>query len=176
MNKYKTLLLFTLFAMILMGCNHSRDEDSTVKISAQESVLKNQKEMTIIANEFLINLNDEAEIYGEKSECPKIENLDKLFKDFSISSISVEKNKEFIGDEYENRVVFYLNDTPIDKEYDECGIYYSPDNSTIDYYGYAVEEDENGEYVYDGRPQKAEVTYKSKRICDNWFYFQEAVW
>ena len=67
-----------------------------------------------------------------------------------------------------------FEDKPEDEEYFQCGIYYSPDGCAIDYYGQPV-EDTDGVYVYDGRPKKVKIMYKSEKICDNWYYFEDAV-
>ena len=145
------------------------------RIEPKKYVYEQQGELSIAANGLIEKLEKKIDIYRTKSECPNIKNKDKIY-DLSVEQIAVEKYKEYMDVEYEDRVIIFLKNRPEDEGYLNCGIYYSPNNCTIDYYGHAVEEDENGIFVYDGEPKGMRIKYKSERICDNWFYFQESVW
>ena len=169
MSKKKLIVIVFILIVIIFFI-----KEMLFKPNPKEFVIHNREELTIIADELLDNLNDRIDIYREKSECPKIDNVDELYL-LSVNRISVEKLKEYYEEDCVDRVVIFLNDKPVDKEYFQCGIYYSPEGCAIDYYGHPV-DDRDGVYVYDGRPKKVKIMYRSEKICDNWYYFEDAVW
>lgn len=73
----------------------------------------------------------------------------------------------------EDCVKIRMNYKPQSTDYYACGIYYSPQNITIDYYGTRQAGDI---YEYDGMPKGTKIRYKSEKICDYWYYYEEAVW
>ena len=73
----------------------------------------------------------------------------------------------------EDCVVIHLKNKPISSEYYACGIYYSFNDVVLDY---TTKAQEGNEYEYDGTPKGVKIKYRSEKICDNWYYFEEDVW
>ncbi|WP_406544092.1 hypothetical protein [Pseudobutyrivibrio sp.] len=170
MNK-KRLIIILLFLLVII-CLFV---NNIIKINPKKYVLEKHEDITLVADELLNNLNKATVVYEKRNECPDIDKIELLYLNLSIDIIGVEKSKEFFGDDYVDRVIIFLHDKPDDEEYFQCGIYYSPEGCAIDYYGHPV-DDTDGVYVYDGRPKKVKIMYKSEKICDNWYYFEDAVW
>ncbi|MBR5953366.1 MAG: hypothetical protein IKZ85_08850, partial [Pseudobutyrivibrio sp.] len=117
MSKKKLIVIVFILIVIIFFI-----KEMLFKPNPKEFVIHNREELTIIADELLDNLNDRIDIYREKSECPKIDNVDELYL-LSVNRISVEKLKEYYEEDCGDRVVIFLNDKPVDKEYFQCGIY-----------------------------------------------------
>ncbi|SFR86415.1 hypothetical protein SAMN04487829_2723 [Pseudobutyrivibrio sp. NOR37] len=169
MNKKKSIVIVLILIVMFFFI-----KEIFLKPNPKEFVIHNREELTTIADELLGNLNDKIDVYREKSECPNVDNVDKLYL-LSVNRIAVEKLKDYYEEDCVDRVVIFLKDKPEDEEYFQCGIYYSPEGCAIDYYGHPVEDIE-GVYIYDGRPKKVKIMYRSEKICDNWYYFEDAVW
>ena len=173
MNKRKNIILFLVSVLAILGIlSFSR---RMLKPDLREFVNQNKENLSNISNELLESVDNKIEIYEGKGERPNIQNVELIYDNLSLHDMAVEKYKEFYGEEYVDRVIMFLNDKQDDEEYFQCGIYYSPEGCTIDYYGHPVDDIE-GVYIYDGRPKRVKIMYKSEKICDNWYYFEDAVW
>ncbi|RKM63202.1 hypothetical protein D6856_03505 [Butyrivibrio sp. XB500-5] len=170
MNK-KGIVVSVLFVILIVGVNLV---NGLMKKDYKEYVVNNHAELSQIMEQLLDENKDKIDIYERKSEYPKHIDIDDIYLRLRINYVAVERYK-IKDDSYENRVKIYLKDKPQDNEYDQCGVYYSPEDCSIDYYGKSVEES-NGVFIYDGRPEKVKIIYKSEKICDNWFYFEERLW
>ena len=140
-----------------------------VKINdVDEYVKKNNAELT----QSVIKLQEEQQEaihnYRVKNEVPQ-QVRNHLYSDLNINMISVEK----YGTDKSDMTWIFLNNKPKDMGYDLCGIYYVDDNFIVDYYGNKQDGDA---YEYDGTPEGVRIKYKSYKICDKWYYFEQSVW
>jgi hypothetical protein len=133
----------------------------------QRYVQENNEYLTDIAQKLLQSQGDNEQIveYDAKSDVPKDVNVDKLYKDLAIHYIFVKKN--FFDNE--DNVEILLKDK--NGNY-SCGIYYSPSGKLLDH-GVPKEGDK---YEYDGTLTGYRRKYRSEKICDNWYYFEDDTW
>ena len=170
MNKKKIGVILVLSILIISVFIITKNRYST-----SEYVIKHQRTMTTIASALLDEHDEKIYHYDGIIDFITNSNIRAIWKNLKIKDIYVEKYNNYYGDEYSNRVTIYLKDKPKNKDCFNCGIYYSPDNCVLDYNGEYISDEEN-EYFVDGRAEKKRIIYSTEKICDNWFYFEEAVW
>ena len=145
--------------------NHEYIKMSEIKTYVEE----NCDELTEIAERLIDEQEDEIAIDREQEDF--IQLLDShISEELDISRITIEKQS---GDNDRNDVYFVLNNKPSDDLYRVCGIYYSQSDLLMDSYGNYRSEDE---YVFDGRPEDIRCVYRSEKICDGWYYYEEHLW
>ena len=171
MNK-KKLVLVVLIGFLVINLFVYK----LIKVEPKKYVVQNQDEITKKCEKLLAVSGERTDVYYKKRDCPQKIDISELYTRLEIEKISVEKKKKKYGRGYEDCVRIFVKDKPDDEEYQEAGIYYSPNNCTIDFYGHIANEDAQGIFLYDGRLKGAMAIYKSKRICNNWFYFERTVW
>ncbi len=144
--------------------------DAIKAANVKKYVLGNRDELTVFAKALYDNQDNELEIYYSSDEIPEsVRKTIDPFDDLKVRSVDVMKGAE----NTEDRVVFYLGYQPIDHDYYYCGMYFSPTDTLSDIYGRAKGGDY---YEYDGASSQEKYRYKAKKICDSWYYFEEAVW
>lgn len=163
------ILVILLCIVVLFGICIIRNANYVKQGEIKDYVKDNTDSLTEFANQLLNNQQKSIVVYDKRYEYPTDANSRNIYKHLRIDDMAVYKK---FHDE-PNRVKIYLKNKPMSSDYYACGIYYSPDDTTIDYYG---EPQSDATYVYDGTPQKTRIRYKSEKICDNWYYFEEAVW
>ncbi len=145
--------------------NHEYIKTSEIKTYVGE----NRDELTEIAERLINEQEDELEIYREKDDfIPLLDSY--ISDDLNISDVTVCKQE---GDNDINAVFLELKNKPSDDLYRVCGIYYSQSDLLLDsHWNYHSEE----EYVFDGRPESIRCVYRSEKICDGWYYYEEHLW
>lgn len=169
------LLIGTLTFLVLAviaGTIKVRNIMKFVKSPAEikEYVIDNTEMITTFSQTLYENQEEQIEMYRKSEELPdSVKGMINPFDDLRVIYISIQKGTHENGD----RVFFLLEDKPDDKSYYNCGFYYSPNDTITDLYG-NVEE---GDYFeHDGGPTGERSRYRSEKICDNWYYFEEALW
>jgi hypothetical protein len=66
-----------------------------------------------------------------------------------------------------------LKGQPEKQGYWTRGIYYSPNDVLLDIHRVAQEGDY---YEIDSSESHEKSRYRSEKICDHWYYYEEAVW
>ena len=162
MNKKKIIIVFSILLIIIISiCIKS----SKKNIDIYEYTKNNRTFLTDTSVNLIENINDEIEIYRSIFEIPG--EGKKIYMELSVDSIAVWKDSDLSV----AMVKIFLNNPPEDDEYYESGIYYSPTDNYIDYDGNIVgSSDETIEY------EQGRIKYKTNKICDNWYYFEQAVW
>lgn len=135
----------------------------------KDYVLNNQELLNTFAQRLYQNQEDSLFIYRKVSELPEDDYIFKVYGNLRIDRTVVYKNFYY----NEDLIKIYLKYTPQSKDYYSCGLYYSPKNVTLDYYR---EVQPGDTYEYDGTPKGRKIRYKSEKICDYWYYFEENVW
>ena len=133
----------------------------------QGYVQENNKYLTDTAQQLLLAQGADNPVmkYNAKSEVPETIDVDKLYNDLRIRYIFILKNH--LDDE--DCVEILLKDK--NGNYN-CGIYYSPAGKLLEH---GVPKEGN-QYEYDGTPEGYRHKYRSEKICDNWYYFEDDTW
>ena len=140
-------------------------------IDIREYVANNSEKLTAFAEELYQKQEEDIEIYYWVWEVP-IEAKKEInpFNKLAIISISVAKSS---GDVRQDLVRFMLKGQPEKQGYWTRGIYYSPNDVLLDIHGVAQEGDY---YEIDSSESHEKSRYRSEKICDHWYYYEEAVW
>ncbi len=138
-------------------------------VDVKQFVNANEETLNEFVEELLREQNESFSVYQKKSDFTEDIDLH-ILDNLNIDKIAVEK---MFGEDARNCVWFYLKDKPSDNNYYNCGFFYSEENVIIDYYGNKQYGDK---YEYDGMLTGKKCRYRANKICDNWFYFEEAVW
>ncbi|WP_022779018.1 hypothetical protein [Butyrivibrio sp. AE3009] len=140
-------------------------------IDIREYVANNSEKLTAFAEELYQKQEEDIEIYYWVWEVP-IEAKKEInpFNKLAIISISVAKSS---GDGRQDLVRFMLKGQPEKQGYWTRGIYYSPNDVLLDIHRVAQEGDY---YEIDSSESHEKSRYRSEKICDHWYYYEEAVW
>ena len=140
-------------------------------IDIREYVANNSEKLTAFAEELYQKQEEDIEIYYWVWEVP-IEAKKEInpFNKLAIISISVAKSS---GDVRQDLVRFMLKGQPEKQGYWTRGIYYSPNDVLLDIHRVAQEGDY---YEIDSSESHEKSRYRSEKICDHWYYYEEAVW
>ena len=137
-----------------------------VKLSeVKQYVEDNSEYLTNFSEQLLENQEEAVEIYYSKHDLPKNIKSQKIYSDLRIQDIFVGKNHL----DYENYVGILLKNK--NGNY-SCGIYYSPKDLLLEH-GTPKEGDK---YEYDGMEEGIRHRYRSEKICDNWYYYEDDTW
>ena len=170
----KTKRRWIIFVILLCLCvvvgKYAINESNYVKQGEiKEYVNDNSPLLTEFAVQIMNNQQEVIEVYRKKSEYPITTHSLEIYKCLRIDRMAVYKDCYDDAD----RVKIYLKNKPQSEDYYACGIYYSPNDTIIDYFGDIQDGDS---FEYDGTPNGTKIKYKSEKICDYWYYFEEAVW
>ena len=137
-----------------------------VKLSEVEQYVEdNNAYLTKFAEQLLEKQEKTVAIYKYRMELPKNINSHRLYFDLRVREIYVGKNH--LDDE--DIVCILLKNK--NGNY-SCGIYYSPSGKLLEY-GTPKEGDK---YEYDGMEEGIRHRYRSEKICDNWYYYEDDTW
>lgn len=170
MVKKRLIIIFivcVVFIIICIGAGKYPKRAEYKEIS--NYVSDNQGLLTKYAQKLYEDQQEELHIYDKFWELLVSKDSFSINRALRIDTIIIYK-KFYYNEEY---VKFYMNYKPQSQEYYSCGIYYSPKNVTLDYYRNIQPEDV---YEFDGTPLGTRIRYRSEKICDYWYYFEEAVW
>lgn len=169
-TKRKWIISVILLCLCVSVYKYVINESNYVKQGEiNDYVNNNSSLLTEFAEQIMNNQQEVIKVYRNKSEYPITIHSDEIYSCLRIDSISVYKG---CYDETD-RIVIHLKYKPQSEDYYACGLYYSPDDVIIDYFG----DIQNGDsFEYDGTPNGTKIKYKSEKICDYWYYFEEAVW
>lgn len=165
---YLVLLPICFFAALFIFPRIIFKPIEHVKLPDVKNYVQDNKEyLTDIAQQLLQEQEDNEQIveYDAKSDVPENIAVDKLYKDLSIKYIFVKKN--FFDNE--DNVEILLKEK--NSNYN-CGIYYSPSGKVLDH-GVPKEGDK---YEFDGTLTGIRRKYRSEKICDNWYYYEDDTW
>ncbi len=169
----KYLALAVIFIVFTITVVHQLTAMASRAKSPEEIkayITDNNDALTAFAKDLYDTQSQELIIYDSPKELPKSsKKICNPFADSRILYISVEKGVHPEGD----RVFFILKDRPDDKRYYNSGFYYSPTGTISDLYGNAKEGDY---FEHDGGQTGERSRYRTEKIYDNWYYFEEAVW
>lgn len=139
-----------------------------VKLSEVKQYVENNNQyLTGIAEQLLTEQEKTVEIYYNQRSLPRNINSSKLYFDLRVQDIFVKKN--FYDDK--DTVCILLKNK--NGNY-SCGIYYSPDDLLMEYG--TPKEGEGDTYEYDGTTEGFRHKYRSEKICDNWYYYEDDTW
>ena len=156
------VLLVTALALLLYSC-HTK---YTSKSDISGYVVDNVQQLTRFSEELLDHQQESVHIYYKQDELPEGVNAD-FYSSLKITYVCAEVQ---FGNNEIDAVWIRLKYKPQDDEAETCGICYSPYDMIIDPY----DELQPGDtYEYKGH---ARMFYKVERICENWFYYEEAYW
>ena len=166
-----SMLLLLMIIVVIRVCplvRHLGVSRSTDEL--KEYIITNNEKLTSFSQELYSIQDNNIIIYDSYEELPASSTaIWDPFVDMRILYIAVEKDTHDMGD----RVFFILKDRPDDKRYYNSGFYYSPTGTISDLYGNAKEGDY---FEHDGGQTGERSRYRTEKICDNWYYFEEAVW
>ncbi len=139
-----------------------------VKLSEVKQYVENNNQyLNSIAEQLLTEQEETVEIYYSKSSLPKSIDAHKMYFDLRVQEIFVKKN--FYDDK--DTVCILLKNK--NGNY-SCGIYYSPDDLLMEYG--TPKEGTGDTYEYDGMQEGIRHRYRSEKICDNWYYYEDDTW
>ena len=164
-NYKKIVLIGSLFvlAVIVIKCCFFRKQ-----IDVKEYVINNNEKLTAFSKKVFDEQKESFIVYNTIDDLPSEINARDIYSNLRINYIAVSKN-----DTEEDNVYYMLDDKPKNQDYYTCGIYYSVNGVILDANGNA----QSGEkYEYDGGPTYERYRYRSEKICDKWYYFEEARW
>ena len=156
------VLLVTAMALLLYSCRNKYISRSEIP----GYVVDNVQQLTQFSQDLLERQEENVEIYYKQDELPEGVNAD-FYSSLKITYVCAEVQ---FGNNEIDAVWIRLKYKPQDDEAETCGICYSPYDMIIDPY----DELQPGDtYEYKGR---ARMFFKVERICENWFYYEEAYW
>lgn len=165
---YLVLLPICFFAALFIFPRIIFKPIEHVKLPDVKNYVQDNKEyLTDIAQKLLQAQDENTSVmkYNAKSDVPENINLDKLYKDLRIRYIFILKNH--LDDE--DCVEILLKEK--NGNY-SCGIYYSPSGKLLEH-GMPKEGDN---YEFDGSSIGYRHKYRSEKICDNWYYYEDDTW
>ena len=169
-TKRKWIISVILICLCVVVGKYAINESNYVKQGEIKDYVNNNSSLLMEYAEQLLNdQQDIIKVYRNKSDFPSADNSKEIYNHLRIDSIAVYKECYDEAD----RVIIYLKNKPQSEDYYACGIYYSPNDTIIDYFGDIQDGDS---FEYDGTPNGTKIKYKSEKICDYWYYFEEAVW
>ena len=155
--------------LIIIFGNIYRESRYVKQGEVKDYVFSNQELLNSFVFSLYQNQVDNLFIYRKASDLPEIVDSSKIYSKLRIDRIVSYKECY----DSEDCVKIYLLYKPKSQDYYTCGIYYSQNNETLDFYGDIQIGDS---YEYDGTPNGTKIKYKSEKICDYWYYFEESVW
>lgn len=154
-----TAIVFVIVTFMLVRLSiMSLFSDQT---NIKEYVIKDRENLTQFAQFIYYDCQESFGLYENVDDISEESGIKNIRSDLKIKLIVVWKN------EYGDYVQIILKDKPKDKNYDECGIYYSVSGVILDDEGHAQSGDV---YTYSGNRMR----YKTEKIIDNWYYYEEA--
>ncbi len=156
------VLLVTVMALLLYSCRNKYISRSEIP----GYVVDNVQQLTQFSQDLLERQEENVEIYYKQDELPEGINAE-FYTYLNVSEVFALVQ---FGDNEIDGVWIYLEYEPQDYKADECGIFYATSDMIIDPFG---ELHSGDTYEYEGN---ARLRYKAERICENWFYFEEAFW
>lgn len=164
------VVMVMLAAMgIMQGCIN-KQSNYIETASIKDYVINNNENLEKFVKQLYAAQDSSFSIYAKKGEIPSGISTVEIYSRFNIQEIVVEKED---GKEKRKCVWIYLNNKPEDERYYRCGMYYSFDGVTLDCFGGVHDEDV---YEYDGVPDGHKERFKSEKICDKWYFFEDAFW
>ena len=165
---YLVLLPICFFAALLIIPRIIFKPIEHVKLpDIKNYVQENNEYLTDISQKLLQaqGNNEQIKEYDAPSDIPENIDVYKLYKDLSIHYIFVKKN---FYDNEDNVEILLKNKNG---NY-SCGIYYSPSGKLLEH-GVPKEGDS---YEFDGTSTGYRHKYRSEKICDNWYYYEDDTW
>ncbi|RKM56548.1 hypothetical protein D6853_07105 [Butyrivibrio sp. X503] len=136
-----------------------------VRLSEIKQYVKDNTDYLTDISEQLLDRQVESDVYRLKKELLiQNDNIDKLYSDMNILNIFVCKNLSSRNDEV--RITLKEKNGNF-----ICGIYYSPSGKILKY-GTPQEGDT---YEYNDEYGDRHI-YRSEKICDYWYYFEDDTW
>ena len=160
-----TIIVIAIFVIRFFIPNSSNKYVDTSEI--KKYVIDNSDYLTSFAQQLLEYQKDDdpTTAYDRKEDLPENLDKDRLYNDLWIHYIFAEKG--FM--EYVDNVEIVLRNK--NGNY-TCGIYYSPSGKLLEH-GCPKEGDT---YEYDGTKEGHKHKYRSEKICDYWYYFEDDTW
>ena len=140
-------------------------------VDIREYVANNSEKLTAFAEELYKNQDEFIEVYDWVWEVPgEAKKEINPYNALAIQCISIFKYSE---DNRQDIIEFVLKGKPEKQGYWTRGIYYSPNDVLLDIHRVAQEGDY---YEIDSSESHEKSRYRSEKICDHWYYYEEAVW
>lgn len=167
-NKKIVIILPVLIIVLTILLYIYRQKQYVGLDTIKEYVQQNNEYLTEVSQQLLDTHGDEDVIatYRHKREIPKDVNINKLYKDLRVYIVYVMEKKCFDDEDCVQILLKNKNGNFW------CGIYYSPSGKLLEH-GAPKEGDI---YEFDGSYTGDKYIYRSEKICDNWYYYEEDRW
>ena len=165
-----TLAIILIVAIVGIGISFFVSKNTNKHVDTpdiKKYVMDNSEYLTSFAKGLLEiqSSDDPTTSYDWKEDLPENADNDRLYKDLWIHYVFAEKSHL----DYVDNVEIVLRNK--NGNY-TCGIYYSPSGKLLEH-GHPKEGDT---YEYDGTKEGNKHKYRSEKICDYWYYYEDDTW